>query len=453
MKFSTKLGLWFFFCILIIETGSMLFLHQNVVQSLVDNELKSLLARGDSHRDVLEESFTNNTLQHIVLMESKTDTEVVITDQSGNVIESSIALTDEIKSIILPITNDDLIIEADWESQSYLATASPFSSNSGENGTVFMLKSTHQMKGLITNLNHHFGIAVIIILFFLVITNLILVKLLTKPLVSMKEATKRINEGDFTVTLPVKSRDEIGELANSIQTLASNLNYLQQERKEFLASISHELRTPLTYIRGYADIGQKHNLTDSQRNEYLKIIHEESIRVSTLLEDLFELANMDQNSFSIAKEEIQLGDFLQTIFEKTYPVFSNSGIDLKFNCKQNCCVNIDPLRFEQVVQNILDNALKYSDRGTTTIELSKKENICILSISDEGKGIPDDQIPYIFDRLFRVEKSRSRLTGGVGLGLSIVKEIVDAHDGELKVNSQIGVGTTVSILLKEAQNR
>ncbi|MEA3320948.1 MAG: HAMP domain-containing sensor histidine kinase [Bacillota bacterium] len=451
MKFSTKLGLWLFFCILIIETGSMLFLHENVVQSLVDNELKSLLARGDSHRDVLVESFTDKTLQHIVLMESKTDTEVVITDQSGNVIESSIAINQEINSIIFPIAYDDLIIEADWESQSYIATASPFISNSGKSGTVFMLKSTNQMKGLITNLNYHFGIAVIIILVFLVITNLILVKLLTKPLVSMKEATKKINEGDFTVTLPVKSRDEIGELANSIQTLASNLNYLQQERKEFLASISHELRTPLTYIRGYADIGQKHNLTDTQRNEYLKIIHEESIRVSTLLEDLFELANMDQNSFSIVKEEIQLGDFLQTIFEKAYPVFSNSGIELKFNCKQNCCVSIDPLRFEQVIQNILDNALKYSDKGTTTIELSKKDNTCILSISDEGQGIPDDQIPYIFDRLFRVEKSRSRLTGGVGLGLSIVKEIVDAHDGKLKVNSEIDVGTTVSILLKEAK--
>jgi two-component system, OmpR family, sensor histidine kinase ArlS len=134
-------------------------------------------------------------------------------------------------------------------------------------------------------------------------------------------------------------------------------------------------------------------------------------------------------------------------------VFSNTGIDLKFNCKQNCFVNIDPLRFEQVIQNILDNALKYSDKGTTTIELSKMDNICILSISDEGKGIPKDQIPFIFDRLFRVEKSRSRLTGGVGLGLSIVKEIVDAHDGELKVNSHIGMGTTVSILLKEATNR
>ncbi|WP_223700888.1 sensor histidine kinase [Sutcliffiella deserti] len=453
MKFSTKLGLWFFFCILIIETGSMLFLHQNVVQTLIDNEKEALLARGASHRDVLEDSFTDNTLQHIVLMESKTDTEVVITDQNGDVIESSIALNEEINFFILQITNDDQVIEADWESQSYIATASPFRSNSGENGTVYMLKSTNQMKGLITDLNHHFAIAVIIILFFLVITNIILVKLLTKPLVSMKEATKRISEGDFTVTLPVKSKDEIGELANSIQTLASNLNYLKQERKEFLASISHELRTPLTYIRGYADIGQKPNLVESQKNEYLKIIHEESIRVSNLLEDLFELAKMDQNSFSIMNEEVQFREFLQTIYDKAYPVFSNSGIELKFNRKEECYVNIDPLRFEQVVLNILDNALKYSDGGTTTIELSKKDNTCKLTISDEGKGIPEDQIPYIFDRLFRVEKSRSRLTGGVGLGLSIVKEIVDAHEGELKVSSEFGVGTTVSILLKEAKNR
>jgi signal transduction histidine kinase len=312
-----------------------------------------------------------------------------------------------------------------------------------------MLKSTKQIQGVITNLNHHFGIAVIIILFFLVITNFILIRLLTRPLVSMKEATKKINDGDFSVTLPVNSKDELGELATSIKSLAINLNYLQQERKEFLASISHELRTPLTYIRGYAEIGQKPSLNESQRVEYLKIIHEESIRVSTLLEELFELAKMDKNSFSIEKEKISMADFLKPIIEKAKPVFSSAGIELQFICYQDYVVNMDPLRFQQVILNLLDNALKYSDGGTTTIKITKEKKWCKLTITDQGKGIPEEDIPFIFDRLYRVEKSRSRLTGGVGLGLSIVKEIVEAHDAELVVDSQLEKGTSISVLLKE----
>ncbi|KMK76327.1 sensor histidine kinase [Alkalihalobacillus pseudalcaliphilus] len=450
MKFSTKLGLWFFCCILIIEAGSMLFLHKNVVESLVEEELHSLLARGNSHRDVLKVTFDENTLQHIALMESKTDTEVVITNEEGNVIKTSFPVNEAINRIIKPNYQREQIVQKDWKSQPYIATASPYQTSNGETGIVYMLKSTNQIQGVIKDLNHHFGIAVVIILFFLIITNFILIKILTKPLISMNNATKKISKGDFSLHLPVNSKDELGDLAKSINTLANNLNFLQQERKEFLASISHELRTPLTYIKGYADIALKSNLNDNQRMEYIKIIHEESSRVSTLLEELFELAKMDQNSFIIQKERVDVSSFIKLIYEKVKPIFSSTGIGLIFLEQPGNIVNIDPVRFEQVILNLLDNALKYSNGGVTTIEIKKTKNHVILAISDQGVGIPEEELPFIFDSLYRVEKSRSRLTGGVGLGLSIVKEIVEAHDAELHVASKLGAGTTVSVLLKEA---
>ncbi|MBO1511311.1 sensor histidine kinase [Metabacillus bambusae] len=454
MKISIKLGLWFFICIFIIETCSMIYLHRNVVHSLVNEELSSLKARGNSHRDVLEMSSDNATLHHIGLMESQTDTEVVITNTDGDVLETSKVIDDGMEKILSKTINDiprnGLILQSDLQNEKYIATVSSFDGGKENQGYVYMFKSKDHIHNFISQLNNHFLLAALLILFFMLITIFFLSRALTKPLVSMKEATRKLSNGDFSVSLPVTSNDEIGELSKSIQTLANDLNYLKKERNEFLASISHELRTPLTYIKGYADIGRRKALDETERINYLNIIHEEADHVSDLLKELFELAKMDQNAFSISKERTHICLFLQSIFGKVLPAFKSKGIHLELNCKEDFFVKIDPIRFEQVFLNLLDNALKYSkENSTTTIEVLQENKNIIIFIKDQGKGIPYDDLPYIFDRLYRVDKSRSRLTGGYGLGLAIVKEIVEAHSGEISADSQDGKGTCFKIVLKE----
>ncbi|NLP50075.1 HAMP domain-containing sensor histidine kinase [Bacillus sp. RO1] len=454
MKISTKLGLWFFICLLIIESVSMIVLHRHVVDSLVKEELNSLLSRGNSHRDVLLTSSTSDTLQHIVLMESNTDTEVIIIDEDNSIIGSSVQL-DNLPPYIKKETSPtrEGVVQGDWKHEAFIATVSPFQSEDGSTGYVYMLKSTDTLQKIIQQLNQHFAIAVVIIMLFLLITNIFLIKLLTKPLIRMKDATQKISDGDFSVKLPIKTKDELGELAEAIQSLSNHLNHLQTERKEFLASISHELRTPLTYIKGYADLGRKSNLEESARLEYLNIIHEESTRVSNMLEDLFELAKWGQNAFSIQTQWMDMKKFILPIYEKARPAFNNAGIHLMFEPYQTFEVLIDPRRFEQIVLNVLDNALKYSSAGsTTTIQLNKDEKECFLIIRDEGIGIPKDDIPHILERFYRVDKSRSRLTGGVGLGLSIVNELVEAHGAKLTISSEQHVGTVVTIAWEESED-
>lgn len=156
-------------------------------------------------------------------------------------------------------------------------------------------------------------------------------KALTRPLIGMKEATTKLSEGNFSVTVPIRSHDELGELAQSIQSLANELNYLKKERNEFLASISHELRTPLTYIKGYADIARRKDLDVSERTSYLEIIHDESQRLNKLLDELFNMAKMDMNTFTISKETVRLASFLETIHEKVLPAFQYK----KCNCISN----------------------------------------------------------------------------------------------------------------------
>ncbi|MFI8492329.1 ATP-binding protein [Peribacillus butanolivorans] len=457
MKISFKLGLWMFVCIFLIETVSMIYLHNKVVHSRINQELESLKSRGNSHRDVLEISYDNSTLHHIGLMESHTDTDVVITNTKGDILLSSEKVNSGMKKILKKdlsqVPRKGLIIQSSWKEERYIATVTPFNSDKVNEGYVYMFKNTGDVEDLISQLNKHFLFATLLLLFFMLITIYFLSKALTRPLITMKEATTKLSKGNFSVSVPVRSKDELGELAQSIQSLANELNYLKKERNEFLASISHELRTPLTYIKGYADIARRKDLDIPERTQYLEIIHEESKRLNSLLDELFNIARMDVNTFTISKETVPLSSFLQSVYEKVLPAFTNKNIQLNLECKDNLFMDIDPSRFEQVLLNLLDNALKYSNEYTvTTIKATESIGSISISIIDQGVGIPKADIPHVFDRLYRVEKSRARATGGFGLGLSIVKQLVEVQGGTISVKSSIEQGTCFTIIFKEKKN-
>ncbi|MBT2645433.1 HAMP domain-containing histidine kinase [Bacillus sp. ISL-34] len=440
-----------------METVSMVYLHNKVIHSRINQELESLKARGNSHRDVLEITYSGSTLQHIGLMEYHTDTDVVITNTRGDILISSEKVNGGMKKILaknLPqVPRKGQIIQSSWKDERYIATVTPFISDEEKKGYVYMFKDTRDVEDLIAQLNRHFLLATALLLFFMLITIYFLSKALTRPLLAMKEATTKLSKGNFSVAVPVRSHDELGELAQSIQSLANELNYLKKERNEFLASISHELRTPLTYIKGYADIARRKDLNAAERTRYLEIIHDESERLNRLLDELFNMARMDVNTFTISEETVQLSSFLQNIHEKVLPAFANERIQLNLECKDDLFIDIDPSRFEQVMLNLLDNALKYSNEYTVT---SIKATECLgrisISIIDQGVGIPPEDIPHIFDRLYRVEKSRARDTGGFGLGLSIVKQLVEIQGGSISVKSNLGKGTCFTITFKEITN-
>ena len=162
---------------------------------------------------------------------------------------------------------------------------------------------------------------------------------------------------------------------------------------------------------------------------------------------------MDQNTFTINKEKVNLTSFIKSIYERVLPAFKNKRIQLAIDCPADLFIDIDPTRFEQVLINLLDNSLKYSNETSTTTVRAVEENGKVhITIQDQGIGIPEDDLPHIFDRLYRVDKSRSRATGGFGLGLAIVKQLVEAHGGEVNIESQVGVGTRFTIILAQQKN-
>lgn len=451
-KISIKIGVLFFLAIFLLECISMVFLHNNILHSRVHEELTSLQTRGNNHREILEASFHDETIRHIAMMEARTDIQVILTKPDGTIYMSSNRVTEDMKKIMKTVPKhvpyEGLILEDDWKNEAYIASISPVVVDQKITGYVYMFQNTQKIKELISGLNQHFLIAGLLSLLFMIIIIFTLTRYVTQPLIQISEATKRISKGEFSVSLPKLGKDEIGDLGESIKVLASDLEILKNERNEFLASISHELRTPLTYIKGYADIARRQETKGEDRDKYLGIIFEETGKLSKLVKDLFNLAKIDENTFSIEKEKVHLRPYFQSIIEKITPALKENQMDLVLECSDDLYLFLDPIRFEQVILNLIDNARKYSEPNTKVrVEARNISGKVHIKIQDEGKGIPEEDLPRIFERFYRVDKSRTRALGGTGLGLAIVKQLVEAHGGTIKVTSHPNIGTTFEIIL------
>jgi len=452
-KLSFKIGLLFFVFILIIETFLFFILYANLANDRIDEVMNSLLARGNTHRDVLEDHFDQPTLEHVGIMESASEFIVVITDEYGDIIISSDPVEKDMMEVVNHTNNDEIptegkIVDDQWDEGKYIATDSPITINGEHKGHVFMFAKTSYVIRTVDQLSNQFLIASLVTVVLTIVTIFILSRFIAHPLIKMKEATEQLSKGNHNVELHTERKDELGELANSITKLSKDLKELKMARNEFLASISHELRTPLTYIKGYADIINRSDTSEEEAKEYVDIIRVETEQLTVLIKNLFQLAKIDQNNFLIRREHVKLCEFLQNIIERIRPALTEKEIIIHVNCPDKIIAFIDPERFQQVIVNILDNAKKHSGEGSNIlIEVKQNDQYVIITTLDEGEGIPEQDLPHIFDRLYRVEKSRSRQSGGAGLGLAITKEIVESHGGSIEIRSQQGRGTNVIIKL------
>lgn len=453
-RISVKFGFYFFICTFLIESILFFLLYYSLVNTRVQEEVKSLLTRGNNHRDVLEKYFDDQTISHVALMESEAETKVVITSKNGEILAKSSnvdhSMEKHLHTKMSPVNKNGTVVEDHWKTSNYICTISPIQVGSDTKGYVYMFLGTDSIKQMIQRLTYQFIVVGAITFILTVITMFLLSRLLTNPLIKMKKATEKMSKGDLSVSLNINRNDEVGELAHSIQKLADDLNYMKKERGEFLASVAHELRTPLTYVRGYADVIIKNQIPAQDQNHYLSIIKEEADHVTRLVQDLFELAKMEKHNFIIHTEETNLYHLLKKIITKVQTSYNSKNMHIIFSCPENIVIPVDEQRFEQVIINLLNNAYAHSHINSkvfvTVIE--NKENITI-TVEDEGEGIPKQHLPHIFERFYRVDKSRTRATGGTGLGLAIVKEIIELHGGNISVESELGYGTIFTIYLKK----
>ncbi|MEA4960297.1 sensor histidine kinase [Lutispora sp.] len=272
-----------------------------------------------------------------------------------------------------------------------------------------------------------------------------------RPIKDLTETAKLLSKGDLHQKVEVKSNDEVGELGENFNSMADSLRNMihelkdeKEKQKSFFDNFTHEIRTPLTTILGYSELLWK---TDSIEVKDKSLFHitSEGKRMLNMVERLLELSRLKRYDFQINKSETNLKALLEEVCDSIHYKLGryNISLDLKL---QNLSVFVDPDLFKQVIINILDNSIKYSDTSKIDITLESKDGIELI-IKDYGVGIDPDTLENIFEPYYKGDKSRNSSIEGWGLGLSIVKEIIDKHGARIELISHRGEGTQVIIRL------
>lgn len=288
-----------------------------------------------------------------------------------------------------------------------------------------------------------------------------------KPVDEMTRAALEIESSSLDRRIvPPRTDDEIGRLAAAFNEMIARLDRSFRQIQQFTADASHELKTPLTTMRGEAEVALMSDLTPEEYRKVLRSIIEEVERMSAIVENLLLLARADANAVQLKREPVAFHEVVMTVYEQMEAIARRKGVLLEIEEMDETIVEGDPLWLQQIVTNLLNNAIKYTPEGGRVSVKIKGSGLRVegldhpsplhsqpfvsLIVADTGVGIPPEHLPHIFDRFYRVDAGRSRDAGGSGLGLNIVKWAVEAHGGTIEVESAVGKGTTFTVRLPQS---
>lgn len=284
------------------------------------------------------------------------------------------------------------------------------------------------------------------------IASLLLARRIVKPVLSLHDATRRLAQGDYARNVGVFRDDELGALARDVDTLAATLAANAVARQQWVADTSHELRTPLTVLRGEVEA-----MVDGVRPldlSALRSLESDLNRLGRLVDDLAQLATADGGPAVITKVPVHLATIMERCAASFAPLLERADLrlELNFSGAEQAWVLGDADRLTQVFANVLDNNLRYSRRGgTVRVSMTVRTSEVVVELQDDGPGVPAEHLPRLFDRLYRVDPSRSRQTGGAGLGLAICRQWIEAHGGTvLAVANDLG-GLCIAITLPRCE--
>ncbi|MDX1617638.1 MAG: HAMP domain-containing sensor histidine kinase [Balneolaceae bacterium] len=283
-----------------------------------------------------------------------------------------------------------------------------------------------------------------------IVVSIWIARYLTKPITQIKDAAREIAEGDVDRQIDLDRSDEFGTLADSLNRMASKLREDTEQirrtalrQQQLFADITHEIRNPLHTISGSLEMLEMQDLPEEKREKYIGNARKQTERIGRLYKDLVTLQRYESDDHFIEKEPFDLADISGHIRELYEEKVDGSSVSLEIDT-HSCRVTGDPGKIEQVLDNLVNNAVKYTGEGSIRLTYGKEpeEGTVTVTVEDTGIGISEEHLGRLFDRFYRADKARSRDKGGTGLGLSVVKSILDAHDSEIHVESEPGRGST-----------
>jgi signal transduction histidine kinase len=448
-----KLGtiIMFLFLIILLPLGffiDRIFLqvYSTQVHENVNEHSKKLAATLEKNFDHAPELYD--------LIGTATEREILVINPEGMIVSHSVLGYKKGKKVSIEfvhILKEGKSFERGYTNpetkEQYFFVGRPIIDNGTFKGGVFVFSSIDQIHQLMHNIRNWIIKSIMGSIMLAFGFTLFVSKRVSDPLLKMEKATREIARGNLKTRIEIKSHDELGSLAQAINDLNVELNNYRENRSELLANISHELRTPISYLKGYAQLIREHQYRNKDELEsFSMIIEQESERLSKLIQDLFELSKMEEGRINLFFQMVDIENLIEEAIRKVRVKAFEKNLDLQLDIKDELpSIYSDGSRIEQVLLNLLENAINYTEAGSVMVKAKKQNDSILIKVKDTGIGIPEEDLPFIFERFHRVEKSRSREMGGTGLGLAIVAGLVNLLQGNIQVNSKHGEGTEFCI--------
>ena len=278
---------------------------------------------------------------------------------------------------------------------------------------------------------------------------LVFSRVITNPIASLMRGIQRMSKGDFSARVQVKSSGEMKQLALAFNSMSEKLETLDQSRNQFVSNASHELKTPLATMKIMLEsLLYQPDMDKDLRTEFLGDINNEIDRLSNIVSDLLTLVQMDAHNVKLNRENLSIAALIKENAHRLQPIADQKEQKITLTLSDPCDMYADKSKLNQVIYNLMENAVKYTQQGgQIRVILTRQGHEALMTVTDNGPGIPKENLPHIFDRFYRVDKARSREKGGTGLGLSIVHQLVLLHGGAIRVESEEGIGSTFIVEL------
>ncbi|MGP4039808.1 sensor histidine kinase [Gracilibacillus sp. D59] len=330
-------------------------------------------------------------------------------------------------------------------------------------GYLFFVMGNAEPEG--KSLQRFMNYRMVAVLLLLAITNGLLTyfvsRTIIKPIKRLNLAAEKIKQGDLDHSIQSRKKDELGQLANTFEEMRKSLKQAketqakyEENRQELIASISHDLRTPVTSIKGHVQ-GVLDGVADSPEKleRYMQTIDNKTDQLEKMVDELFVYSKLDLDRMPFQFEVLDIYAYLNDMVDELMFQYDEINFEFTADRKRNFLVKADREQLHRAIMNVITNSVKFIDKKEAMIRIrliEQSEHVMIM-IEDNGSGIDEFELPYIFDHFYRTDTSRNSATGGSGLGLAIVKKIIEAHGGTIWAESELGQGTTINFLLKKGE--
>ena len=317
----------------------------------------------------------------------------------------------------------------------------------GVQGVLLLMASTENSALLQEKIVHKTGFLQLVMFCFILIADLLAAACLLKPFRRLQQQLDMVAEGNLDQDIDVKTYRETRDISEAVMQTIRKLKNLDQSRQEFVSNVSHELKTPLTSMKVLADslVGQE-NVPVELYQEFMQDIAAEIDRESKIITDLLTLVKLNKKASNMNIEQVNINELLDLILKRLRPIAAKRNIELILEGFRPVDAEIDETKLSLAISNLVENAIKYNkDEGWVRVSLNADHKYFYVTVTDSGRGIPEESIDHIFERFYRVDKSHSTEIEGTGLGLAITRSAIMMHHGAIRVKSQVGEGTTFSV--------